>query len=161
MYTPEALLDLHARAHRSLRGIIRHCAELDAAAIDQELRGFGYPTVRLQLNHVIGAEEYWFGVLRGAFRAEEDAHLYPTIEAIECFRERVAAESVEYLRDTRTPDLNAARTMRTWGGRERSLIPAHVVLRTQTHIFHHQGQVSAMCRLLGEPVPAGLDFPLD
>ncbi|MBK9305322.1 MAG: hypothetical protein IPM94_16040 [bacterium] len=29
-----------------------------------------------------------------------------------------------------------------------------------THVFHHQGQLTAMCRLLGRP-SEGLDYPLD
>ena len=40
------------------------------------------------------------------------------------------------------------------------LAPAHVILRTQTHVFHHMGQLAAMCRLLGHPIPQGMDFPL-
>jgi uncharacterized damage-inducible protein DinB len=35
-----------------------------------------------------------------------------------------------------------------------------VLLRTITHLYHHIGQVSAMCRLLGKPIP-GSDFPPD
>jgi len=31
-------------------------------------------------------------------------------------------------------------------------------MRTLTHFFHHQGQIAAMCRLLGKPV-SGLDYP--
>ena len=38
---------------------------LPPVALDQELEGFGYPSIRLQLHHVIGAEQYWVGVLRG------------------------------------------------------------------------------------------------
>jgi uncharacterized damage-inducible protein DinB len=56
-------------------------------------------------------------------------------------------------------ELNSPRTMKTWRD-EVSLRPAHVVLRTQTHIFQHQGQVTAMCRLLGRPL-SGIDFPID
>ncbi|MEE8304044.1 MAG: hypothetical protein V3S24_16600, partial [Candidatus Tectomicrobia bacterium] len=57
-------------------------------------------------------------------------------------------------------ELNIRRTMTTWGDKEIEVVPVHVLLRTQTHIFQHQGQVAAMSRLLGRPVPAGLDFPL-
>ena len=34
----------------------------------------------------------------------------------------------------------------------------NVLLRTQTHLFHHMGQVAAMCRLLDHPIPDGFDF---
>jgi hypothetical protein len=36
----------------------------------------------------------------------------------------------------------------------------HVILRTQTHLYRHQGQVVAMSRLMGRQ-KGGLDFPLD
>jgi len=57
-------------------------------------------------------------------------------------------------------ELNTPREMTTWGDERVLLVPAHVVLRTQTHVFQHAGQVAAMARLLGRPVPAGLDLPL-
>jgi len=50
--------------------------------------------------------------------------------------------------------------MMTWGDRDVDLMPAHVVLRTQTHAFQHQGQIAAMARLLGRPILPGLDFPI-
>jgi len=55
MYTPEALLDLQERTHRNLAALLDHCRELDAEQLNRELPGFGYPTVRLQLHHAIGA----------------------------------------------------------------------------------------------------------
>jgi hypothetical protein len=48
----------------------------------------------------------------------------------------------------------------TYGGRELDVVPAHVLLRTQTHAYQHQGEIASMSRLLGQPFPAGLDFPL-
>ena len=55
-------------------------------------------------------------------------------------------------------ELNAARMTSTWGGKELELVPAHVVMRTVAHLYHHQGQVTAMCRLLGKPI-GFLDYP--
>lgn len=161
MYTADALLDVHERAHRSLRMLLDHCGALDAAALDRELPGFGYPSVRLQLHHVIGAQEYWIGVLRGSFRVEDDAHEYPTLAALEAYRDRAAATTAAYLREATPAELNTAREMLTWQGARRMLVPARVVMRTLTHIYHHHGQVLALCRLLGRPGPGGSDFPLD
>jgi len=75
-------------------------------------------------------------------------------------RKTVCEATRAYLRDTTDSDLNAQRMMTTWGGHEKALTPAHIVLRTQTHLFQHMGQIAAMCRLLGHPIPPGLDFPL-
>jgi uncharacterized damage-inducible protein DinB len=161
MYTQQALLDLHERSHRSLRKLLAHCGELDAEALDRELQGFGYPSVRLQLHHVIGAQEYWVGVLKGKFSVEENDADYPTVATLEAYRAQVARTTDEYLRGASDAELNTPREMLTWQEKRRVLVPAHVLMRTVTHIYHHQGQVMALCRLLGKPGPAGLDFPLD
>ncbi|RPJ47721.1 MAG: hypothetical protein EHM19_02740, partial [Candidatus Latescibacterota bacterium] len=65
-----------------------------------------------------------------------------------------------HIRGASPEELNEALAMTTWGNKRRVLAPAHVVLRTATHLYHHQGQVVAMCRLSGKPA-AGLDFPID
>jgi uncharacterized damage-inducible protein DinB len=159
LYTPDTLLDLHERTHRSLTALLAHCREFSGEEIDRELDGFGYPTVRLQLHHEIGAEKYWIGVLQGRIDADEDAPDYPTIASLEAYRERVFAMTETYLAAASAEELNTARPMMTWGNREKVLVPAHVLMRTMMHIYHHQGQVTAMCRLLGRPIN-GLDYPI-
>ncbi len=161
MYTPEALLDLHARAQCSLRKVLEHARSLAPGDLDRELPGFGYPSVRKQIHHIIGAQEYWLGVLEDRYDVEEDLEEYPTIESLEHFRVEVAERTDRYLGRATTAELNTPREMKTWPDRIRRLMPAHVVLRTQMHVYHHQGQILAMCRLLGQPAPAGLDFPID
>lgn len=159
MYTATALLDLHERAHRNFAALLRHCGALSTAELDRELDGFGYPSVRLQIHHIIGAEEYWVGVLHGRVEADDNDAAYPTIESLETYRARVAAVTGEYLRAASADELNTARPMMTWGHREQVLAPARVILRVVTHLYHHQGQVTAMCRLLGHPVE-GINFPI-
>lgn len=159
LHTPEALADLHRRAHQSFSALLSHCRALTVEEADREIAGFGYPTVRLQLHHAIGAERYWVGVLQGRIEADDDSPAYPTIESLECCRERVFAQTEAYLRAASTRELNTACTMMTWGNRERMLTPAPVLMRTLTHLYHHQGQIVAMCRLLGKPV-AGVDYPI-
>ena len=159
MLTSDALLDVHERAHRNLSALMTHCRGLDQAAIDRELAGFGYPTVRLQLHHEISAERYWVSVLEDRMDADENDADYPTIASLELYRDEVAAGTEAYLHAASVEELNTPRAMRTWGGREPVLIPAHVVLRTQMHLYHHQGQILAMCRLLGKPT-SGMDYPI-
>jgi uncharacterized damage-inducible protein DinB len=161
MYTSAALRDLHQRAHRNLKDLLAHCRLLTEDEVNRELPGFGYPTVRLQLHHEIGAEEYWIGVLRGLMLAEDNADDFPTVASLETYRDTVYAATQDYLAGASAEELNTPRSMQTWapqGTRERVLIPAAVLLRTQTHLYHHQGQVVAMCRILGKPA-GGLDFP--
>lgn len=160
MYTPEALIDIHDRAHATLLKLLAHCRELTADELNRKLDGFGYVTIRLQLHHMIGAEEYWVGVIKGAFNAEDNDDQFPTIAALEAYREQVAGITSGYLRGASADDVNTPRPVLTFQQVERTLMPAHIVLRTQMHIYQHQGQVAAMCRLLGKPIPAGLDFPI-
>ncbi|MHC4470074.1 MAG: DinB family protein [Planctomycetota bacterium] len=159
MYTAEALLDLHERAHQSLAKLLAHCRQLDADELSRELQGFGYSSVRLQLHHLIGAEQYWIGVLEGRVDAGEDDADYPTVESLETYRRQVSSATEECLRSSSTDELNTARRMLTWGDREQVLAPARVVIRTQTHIYQHLGQIVAMCRILEKPAP-GMDFPI-
>jgi uncharacterized damage-inducible protein DinB len=160
MHNSESLLDLHERAHLNLTALLAHCHGLSGEELNRELTGFGYPSVRLQLHHGIGAEKYWIGVLEGRIDAEDDDPDYPTVESLEVYRKEVFAATEAYLRASSAEELNTPRPMMTWGNRERVLIPAHVVLRTVTHLYHHQGQIVAMCRLLGKPC-TGVDYPIE
>ena len=160
MHTADAMRDLHARTHASLGKLLDHCAGFSGEELRRELEGFGYPTVLRQLHHVVGAEAYWVGVLQGQMLVDELEADMASVDALRAFRERTVAATVAYLRSASEAELNTRRPMTTWGGRRADLVPAHVLLRTQTHVFQHQGQVAAMCRLLGRPVPPGLDFPL-
>jgi len=121
------------------------------------MEGFGYPTVRLLLDHIISAEKYWISVVLGRMDLEEPN--YPTIEMIEKYRLEVFGVTENYLKAASSEELNTPRKMITWQNIERTLIPAHVIMRTQTHIYHHQGQIMAICRLLGKPAE-GMDFPI-
>ncbi|MHC4952865.1 MAG: DinB family protein [Planctomycetota bacterium] len=160
MYSKEVLLDIHNRCHRSLGGYLDHCRVLLDEELDRELEGFGYPTVRLQLHHVIGAERYWVTVILGRMDASEEPADAASIDALESFRKSVTDATTEYLEGASDAELSSPRMMITWGGHEKELTPAHIILRTQVHLYHHMGQLAAMCRLLGHPIPAGLDYPL-
>lgn len=160
MYTRHALLDIHERTHRSLLGLIDHCASFEQEALERTLDGFGYPTVLQQLHHVVGAERYWLGVLQGQILVDEHEADWASIDAVRAFHDRVVADTRAYLEVRDDAALSEPAPHDTWNEKQVMLSPAHVILRTQTHVFQHQGQVAAMCRLLGRPIPAGLDFPI-
>ena len=75
MLTPEALLDVHERAHRNLIDYLKHCRTLTTEAFDRAMPEFAGASVRLQLHHAIDVEMYWIGVLQGRVDADENAHL--------------------------------------------------------------------------------------
>lgn len=159
MYTQAALLDIHERCHSTFAKLLEHCKTLTASELHQSMDGFGDATIQLQLHHLISAERYWTGVLYGRMDVEENAAEYPTVDSLEAYRAEVFELTATYIRSVTDAELNAKRTMTTWGDKEVELAPALVVLRPQMHIYHHQGQVLAMCRLLDKP-GSGFDFPV-
>src|SRR5687768_12945755 len=122
MYTAEALLDMHERAHRSLSGLLEHSRVFSDAELLQEHSGFGYGTLQLQLHHVIEAEEYWIGVLKGNFETELSETTCLTTDQLAAYRARVAAKTQEYLQGATEAELNTPREMRTWPDNLRTLM---------------------------------------
>lgn len=159
MYTNNALLDLHNRTHRVLVKLLDHCSQLAPEELHQEIPGFGYPTIQRQFHHQIGAEEYWIGVLQGRVEADDNSDQFPSIEMLSEYRTHVFTVTAAYLSAVSSDTLNTATEMMTWGDRRVTLKPAHVFMRTLTHIHHHNGQILAMCRLLDKPA-SGFDFPI-
>ena len=161
MYTAEALLDIHARAHESLRRLIVHCGDLPDDDLRRPVTGFGFPTIHRQLEHTIGAELYWQIVLIRGYSEEATMPPLPDVAAVEAFRRETAATTRGYLETAAPRGLNASREMISDPGQTRVLRPADVILRIVTHIFNHQGQILAMCRALGKPNETyDLDYPL-
>lgn len=160
MYTAQALLDMHARGQRSLLGLIAHLRTLDVRLLAHEVAGFAFPTILVQLAHVVSAEAYWLDVLQGRLPTTDQEPPLEDVEALEALRAPIAASTAAYLGRTSDVELNRPRALILWGGVERTLMPAHVIVRVVTHHYDHKGQVAAMCRLLGHPIPRGLDFPL-
>jgi len=158
MTTASLLLDMHARTHACLVRALDHLAGLEPALLHREVAGFAYPTLHGQLHHVIGAEEYWLGVLEGDVRIDTEPGDVAGAAGLAAYRERVDAVTVAHLEGA--PDLDAVRTVTTWRGDPLDVVPRHVVLRVLTHAHHHLGQVQAMLRGMGEPLGA-LDFPLE
>ena len=160
MFNSKILSDIHYRAHQTLQKLLMHCRGLEPSELNREMDEFGDPTVQLQLHHVISAERYWIGVLEGRMDVDEDQADYPTADALEAFRQKVFALGETYLQTASADELNTPRPMITWGNKERILIPAHVFMRTQMHIYHHHGKVAAMCRVMGKPISPGMDYPI-
>jgi uncharacterized damage-inducible protein DinB len=162
MYNSETLLDIHARAHESLRRLIAFCGDLTDSELRRPLSGFGFPTVLRQLEHTIGAEVYWQTVVTTGYTEEATLPNLPDVAAMEAFRAATAARTRSYLERASEEDLNASRRMISDPGQTRLLRPADVIMRVVTHIFNHQGQVLAMCRAIGKPnATHDLDYPID
>jgi uncharacterized damage-inducible protein DinB len=162
MTTPASLLEFLRRTHLGTAQLHAHCRQLSAEELHRELPGFGYPTVQLQLHHISGAEDYWIDVLSGRpYRGEEPA-AYPDIDALEAYRQATLAATAAYLETQDETGLGTPQEFVLWNGDRAVLLPEMVLMRLVTHPFHHRGQVLAMCRHLGYPLPhgSGMDFPI-
>ena len=162
MYDAESLLDIHARAHESLRRVLVFCGNLTDVELRQPLAGFGFSTILGQLEHTIGAEVYWQTVVIRGYREEAQLPSLTNVAAMEVFRQQTASATRSYLDGAGEAELNSLRQMITDPGQTRLLRPADVIMRIVTHIFNHQGQVLAMCRAIGKPnTKYELDYPVD
>ena len=162
MYTAHTLLDVHARAHESLRRLMVFCSALTDDELRRPVAGFGWSTVHRQLEHTIGAEVYWQTVVTRGYTEEATLPDVPDVGALEVFRQQTASVTRSYLERASDAELNSRRQMISDPGQTRVLRPADVIMRIVTHIFHHQGQVLAMCRTLGKPNDAhDVDYPMD
>jgi uncharacterized damage-inducible protein DinB len=173
MLTPSDLLDMHRRVQHGNVNLLTHCRRLTQEELLRELPGIGFPRVAAQLYHLIGAEQYWLMVLRGRFAAgvertaQEEYDWTPpnfdSIDKLEDYRRRVAADTVAYLEQSTPESLITPGEYAVDPGVVETQVPLHVIMRVLTHHFHHRGLVAAMCRMLGHPVPEGyafLDYPL-
>ena len=104
MYNSAVLLDIHERAHRSLKNLIAHCAQLPEEEILRTMPGFGQPTLQLQLHHTIQAEEYWISVVNGGFDVEDNEAT--CLSCGSCASENVSRENL-----TRLPDAKSRRSL--------------------------------------------------
>jgi uncharacterized damage-inducible protein DinB len=162
MYTPAGLLDIHARAHESLRRLIAFCGNLTADELRRPLNGFGFPTVLRQLEHTIGAELYWQTVVTTGYGEEATLPPLRDLADIEAFRQQTASTTRSFIERASESELNSPRAMISDPGETRVLRPADVIMRIVTHIFNHQGQILAMCRSLGKPnEEIDMDYPVD
>src|SRR5215475_8672200 len=111
MYDAETLLDIHARAHESLRHLIVFCGNLTAVELHQPLTGFGFSTILGQLGHTIGTEVYWQTVVTRGYTKEAELPSLPDIASLETFRNQTASATRSYLDGVSEAELNSPRQM--------------------------------------------------
>jgi len=137
-----------------------HCASLSSDELHQSHAMFGGSTVQMELHHIIGAQRYWLSVIDEPINADDDEADFPTIESLATFRDDVHNTAVAVIESMDDQMLNAPRDMETFGGATHNLVPAHIIVRTQTHQYQHAGKVTSMCAAMGKPAPPRLDYPL-
>ena len=153
MFTKDGIKELHAATHERLDTLLDHVATVPDPLLREPLPGFGFPTVWLQLIHMLTCEEGWVYDLQAKlFHGwyEKDC---PTLDAMRAAKTRICINTRRYVDGLSEEQFNAVLAHRPdgWFGALRS--PAFVLLHVITHTFHHKGQVVAMLRSLGHPAP--------
>jgi uncharacterized damage-inducible protein DinB len=153
MFSKAGIIELHAAMHERFDLLLRHVATVPDDLQHKVISGFGHPSIRKQLVHILTCEEGWVHDLQNkAFPGwhEEDC---PTMAALLIAKERIREATRTYLGGLTEQQLNTTLAKRPvdWGGELRS--SAFILLHVITHAFHHKGQVVAMLRILGYPAP--------
>lgn len=153
MFTKAGIIELHDAMHERLDLLLRHVETVPDSLQRKPISGFGHPSIRKQLVHILTCEEGWVHDLQNepfAGWSEEDCL---TMAALRAAKEQIRGSTRAYVNGLTEAQLNTTLANRPvdWGGELRS--PAFIVLHVITHAFHHKGQIVAMLRILGYPAP--------
>lgn len=153
LFTKEGVIALHAWTHERLDTVFEHVRVLASPEFTQAISGFGQPSVRDQLAHILAAESGWIRRLKKLTSEKRELVSSRDLSALEAARKNVVSATQAYLRDLSELQLNTAleTVPEEWVGPARS--PAFILQHICTHAFHHKGQIAAMCRILGHPLP--------
>lgn len=155
MFTRAGLLRYHELAHAGLKQLCEHVLTLEQAKFRTPVEGFGLPSVRAQLVHLLDCEYSWVLGVQGRGDTPYDWEHADTLQTPPQLAEHrawVEAQTRAWLESETDETLNAPRDV-TEIGKTYAGIPAEMVLHLMTHAYHHKGQAVAMCRLLGHPAP--------
>ena len=125
---------------------------MPASALSTPVDSFGRNTLREQFVHILFTEATWIRALQSLeYRRWEDEP--QRLDQIVAKKKEVAAATAAYLNSQSQADLNREvdRVPAYWVGPRRT--PAFICHHAFTHTFHHKGQIAAMFRLLGYPLP--------
>jgi uncharacterized damage-inducible protein DinB len=157
MFTLAGIRKLHTWTHASFTIVLNHLASIPQSDYEREVPGFGFPTLRAQVLHILNCEGLWIHTLQAArstpgFRDEVQAD-WPTIPDARALQGRVTANTLAYFSRITDDALNGNTELHFPDGDTAVRTPALVLHHVLTHAFHHKGQIVAMCRILGHPAP--------
>ena len=153
MFTLDGIRKFHHWTHASLNLLLDHLSTVPAEAYAKELPGFGSPSIRRQVLHIMNCEEFWIhALLHLPYKDREPADC-PTIADARLLQHEVRGQTLEFLTGLSDQQLNTNAELRFPDGDVATRTPALVLHHVLTHAFHHKGQIVAMCRLLGHPAP--------
>jgi uncharacterized damage-inducible protein DinB len=153
MFTLDGIRKFHAWTHQCLSVVLDHLATLPPADYTKELPGLGFPTLRAQVIHILNCEAFWVHTLQALPFTDEDPARRPAVSDARALRDKVTAQTRDYLARLTDEQLTANTALHFPEGDTTVRTPALILHHMLTHAFHHKGQIVAMCRLLGHPAP--------
>jgi len=126
---------------------------MPASDYAKDVPGFGFPTIRAQVVHVLNCEGFWIHTLQTIPFEDQDPAYWPTVSDARVLQREVRLKTLNYLSDLSEQDLNARIELHFSDGDTAIRTPALVLHHILTHSFHHKGQIVSMCRSLGYPAP--------
>lgn len=151
MFTRDGILNFHDWTHASIRLLLDHLSTVPETDYARLLAGFGFPTLREQVIHLLNCEGFWIHALQGFQYIDQSPAECPTIAETTALESEISRQTHNYLSGLTDQQLNSDTKLRFSDGDVAVRIPALVLHHVLTHAFHHKGQVVAMCRVLGLP----------
>ncbi len=153
MFTLAGIRKFHTWTHASLTLLLDHLAMLPPTDYTKEVPGFGFPTLRTQVIHILNCEAFWIRTLQALLVEDEDPADHPTVSHARTLQRTVSLKTQNYLSRLSEQHLNGNMQLHFSDGDTAVRTPALILHHLLTHAFHHKGQIVAMCRTLGHPAP--------
>jgi uncharacterized damage-inducible protein DinB len=153
LFTLAGIRKFHNWTHASLTLLLDHLSTIPAGDYAREVPGFGFPTVRAQVIHILNCEGFWIHTLQTFPFENQDTADWPTVADARALQREVSLKTLNYLSDLSERHLNTEIELHFSDGDSACRTPAFVLHHVLTHAFHHKGQIVSMCRSLGYPAP--------
>lgn len=152
-FTIDGIQKLHRWTHASLDLVLNHLSNIPANHYSKELPGFGFPTLRQQVIHIFNCEGVWIQALQRRPYINRTVADCPTVSDAKLLQEEARGRTLAYLSSLTDQQFNTATELRFPDGDIAVRKPSFILHHVLTHVFHHKGQIVAMCRSLGYPAP--------
>lgn len=153
MFTLPGIRQFHGWTHASLGLLLDHLSTIPATAYVKEVPGFGFPTIRAQMIHLLKCEGFWIHTLQALPFDDQDPAHWPTVSDARRLQSEVSMRTLNYLSSLSEERLVASTELHFPDGDIAVRTPALILHHVLTHAFHHKGQIVSMCRILGYPAP--------
>jgi uncharacterized damage-inducible protein DinB len=153
VFTLPGIRQFHGWTHASFTLLLDHLSTIPATAYAKEVPGFGFPTIRAQVIHILNCEGFWIHTLQALPFDDQDTANWPTVSDARRLQSEVSMRTLNYLSSLSEQRLVAATELHFSDGDSAVRTPALILHHVLTHAFHHKGQIVSMCRILGYPAP--------